>query len=107
MTRKREAIWKKWRGLMREQARSGQTVAAFCRERNLCAPHFFEWKRKLAQAGRAAGAGFVEVKIAAAVERRAGQAIEAVLAGGRRLRIEPGFERGHLLAVIEALEARQ
>jgi hypothetical protein len=35
--RQREA-WTKWRGLVSEQKRSGQTVVAFCRERKLCAP---------------------------------------------------------------------
>jgi len=39
--------WTKWRRLISEQARSGQSVAAFCRERDLCAPHFFWWKRRL------------------------------------------------------------
>lgn len=34
----------KWQRLVSEQARSGQSVAAFCRERKLCAPHFYWWK---------------------------------------------------------------
>ena len=45
---------------MSEQGRSGQSVAAFCRERELCAPHFFAWKKRLREA---AGPKFVEVKL--------------------------------------------
>ena len=38
-------------------------MAAFCRERKLCASHFFWWKKRL---GASAAAKFVEVKLAAA-----------------------------------------
>jgi hypothetical protein len=53
-----------------EQGRSGQSVAEFCRERRLCAPYFYAWKKRLREA--AAGQDvlgapltkFVEVKLA-------------------------------------------
>jgi hypothetical protein len=32
MTKRSKKAWTKWRKLVREQARSGQTVIAFCRE---------------------------------------------------------------------------
>src|SRR5579883_1523959 len=67
----------KWRGLISEQARSGQGVAAFCREQRLCIPHFYWWKKRLraeawpastgngGEAAKGGGAGrFVEVKLA-------------------------------------------
>ena len=38
---------RKWQRLVSEQGRSGQSVAAFCRERQLCASHFFWWKKRL------------------------------------------------------------
>ena len=38
---------RKWQRLVSEQGRSGQSVAAFCRERKLCASHFFWWKKRL------------------------------------------------------------
>jgi hypothetical protein len=47
--RGREA-WAKWRGLVSEQGRSGQSGAAFCRERELCASYFFAWKKRLRHA---------------------------------------------------------
>ena len=65
---------RKWQGLLSEQGRSGESVAAFCRERQLCPSHFFWWKKRL----RAAEPGalrtrlrkFVEVKLIRAVPER-------------------------------------
>jgi len=54
------AVWSKWRGLVSEQESSGQSVSAFCRERGLCAPHMFSWKKRLRQS---AAEGFVEVQV--------------------------------------------
>jgi hypothetical protein len=44
---RRKRAGAKWRKLICQQAKSGQSVAAFCRERGLCAPHFFQWKKRL------------------------------------------------------------
>ena len=53
-----QQVWVKWRKLVREQGRSGQSVVEFCRERRLCAPYFYAWKKRLreADAGREARA---------------------------------------------------
>src|SRR6266853_1435384 len=72
MTRQQRSkkVWRKWRKVVSEQARSGQSVAVFCRERGVCAPQFFAWKKRLRQAE---AAKFVELKLAAAVpEMRCG-----------------------------------
>jgi transposase-like protein len=103
--RRREA-WAKWRGLVSEQAGSGQTVAAFCRQRGLPASQFFAWKRRLRQT---AAEGFVEVQLVCAAPRRTpgyGRAIEVRLSGGHSILVEPGFEADHLRAVVAALERR-
>ena len=97
--RGREA-WAKWRRLISEQNRSGQSVAAFCRERGLCAPHFFAWKKRLSQA--AAGA-FVAVRVAEPAAAVTSRTIEIRL-GGRRVLVEPGFDAAHLRAVLAVLE---
>ena len=66
-------MWAKWRKLVSEQVRSGQSVAAFCQERRLCAPYLFAWKKRLREAAtprRPQGgeaAQFVEVKLVGAV----------------------------------------
>jgi hypothetical protein len=98
--------WTKWVGLVSEQSQSGQTVAAFCRERGLRAWHFYEWKKRLrkSEAGK-----FVEVQVAVPAEpvRPTGarsSAIEIRLRAGRSLLVEPGFDASHLQALLSALE---
>jgi hypothetical protein len=63
MRERRREAWAKWRGLLAEHSGSGQTVAAFCRERGLPASQFFAWKRRLSQA---AAEQFVEVQVVGA-----------------------------------------
>ena len=97
--------WKKWQGLVSEQGRSGQSVAAFCRERDLCAPHFFWWKKRL----RASTATkFVEVQVAEPVASAPGDPrVEVRLPNGRSLMVGRGFDPEHvraLLAVVGAAE---
>src|ERR1700687_3892238 len=91
---------RRWQRLVSEQGRSGQTVAAFCRERQLCAPHFFWWKKRL---GASAPTKFLEVKLAAEIPaaREVGDArVEVVLRNGRSLRVGPGFDRELLRALV-------
>jgi transposase len=108
----------KWQRLVSEQGRSGLSVAAFCRERGMCAPHFFAWKKRLQEAGKPDGAGdsrekFVEVKLAAGPKELratglrppAGDSrVEVVLANGRSLRVGPGFDAGHVRALLAVVE---
>ncbi len=101
--RGREA-WAKWQRLIAEHSGSGQTIAAFCRQRQIPASPSFAWKRRLRQA---IPPPFVEVQLVEAKPQRApGCAIEVALAGGRRLFVEPGFDADHLHALLAALEAR-
>src|SRR5271170_6519160 len=100
MRRGMTEAWTKWRGLVSEQSQSGQSVAAFCRERDLRAWHFYEWKKRLRESE---AAKFVEVRTAALAEpvRAAGArggAIEICLREGRSLLVEPGFDVSHLRA---------
>lgn len=108
MNQRRQQAWSKWRKLVEQQSRSGQSVAAFCRERGLCAPHFFAWKKKLNQTP---AAGFVTVTVAAVTApepptRIEERAIEVHLPRERSLRVWPGFQPGHLEAVLAVLEER-
>ena len=93
---------RKWQGLLSEQGRSGESVAALCRERQLCASHFYWWKKRLGASG---AEKFVEVKLAAAASTLgAGEdgRVEVVLRNGRSLRVGPGFdpELVRLLAAV-------
>jgi len=108
---------RKWQRLISEQGRSGQSVAAFCRERELRASHFFWWKKRLRGAGsearRTPMTRFVEVKLAlAGPERPATDAppggdgrVEVVLRNGQSLRVGPGFDAELVRALVAVVES--
>lgn len=106
----RQAIaeeWTKWRGLISEQAQSGETGAVFCRERGLPVWQFYAWKKRL---GEAAGAKFVEVEVKPARGARESwgrddKVIEVRLSRGLSLFVESGFEASHLRALLSVLES--
>lgn len=102
---RRKKAWAKWRKLICQQAKSRQSVAAFCRERKLCAPHFFAWKKRLSEAE---AQKFVEVKLAASIPApaAAGTGIEVRLKNDVRLVVASGSDAEHLQALIAALESR-
>jgi hypothetical protein len=95
--------WTKWRCLISEQKRNGKSVAAFCRERNLHAPHCYWWKKRLR---RDTTARFVEVQVAESPANVPSDArIEVRLPNGRSLMLGREFDPEHvrgLLAVVEA-----
>ena len=105
MNKRSKKAWTKWRRLVSEQARSGQTVKAFCRERGLCRPYFFVWKKRLEED---VPAKFLEVQVTepgpSVLED---SSVEIRLRNGRSLMVRPGFDAEHvrvLLAVVEAAE---
>jgi hypothetical protein len=95
--------WAKWRRLISEQMQSGESVAAFCRERELRASHFYWWKKRLRENTTAR---FVEVQVAESLANVPGDSrIEVRLQNGRSLMVGRGFDPEHvrgLLAVAEA-----
>ena len=103
MTKRTKKAWAKWRRLVAEQARSGQTVTAFCGERGLCRPYFFVWKKRLC---KSTTTKFLEVQVAESPADVAGDSrIEVRLQNGRSLMVGRGFDPEHvrgLLAVVEA-----
>jgi len=99
-------LWMKWQGLVLEQSQSGQTVAAFCRDRGIRDSQFYDWKKRVRE-GEAAK--FVEVKVKASSEQRTPAperypAIEIRLSKGRSILVEPGFDASHLRALLTVLE---
>jgi len=50
--REREQYWRK---VIRDQAASGLSIAAFCREHQVPAASFFAWRRKLTSAAEPLG----------------------------------------------------
>ena len=95
--------WTKWRGLVSEQTRSGQSVGAFCRERSLCAPHFYWWKKRLRD-GKPTK--FVEVQLAEpTVSAPDDSRIEVRLQNGRSLMVGRGFDPEQVRALLAVVEA--
>src|ERR1700684_3780361 len=89
MNQRGEQAWAKWRELVAEQEQSGQSAAAFCRDRELAGSQFIYWKRRLREAAQAP---FVEVQLAQPgveprVQARAlgSTSIEVPLRNGRSL----------------------
>jgi transposase-like protein len=103
MGKRRTEAWAKWRRIVAEQQRSGKSVAAFCRERGLCASYLFAWKKRLSEAS---AEQFVAVHVVEAGQQASARAIEVRLGGGRSVVVEPGFDAAHFRAVLDALEAR-
>lgn len=106
-----------WRDVVKEFAGSGQTVRAYCAQRQLSEPSFFTWRKMLAQrdaaGAKAAGPAparptFVPVHLAGAgggpEAGTAGSLIEVVLAGGRCVRVGGPVDRAALAAVVAVLE---
>jgi hypothetical protein len=105
MNKRSKKAWTKWRRLISEQARSGQTVKAFCGERGLCRPYFFVWKKRLE---KDTPAKFLEVQVtkheASAPED---SSVEIRLRNGRSLMVRPGFDAEHVLALLAVVEAAE
>jgi hypothetical protein len=108
MRQRKAEMWSKWRGLVADQSQSGQSIAAFCRERGLKCGQFFAWKKRLREAE---APEFVPVEVAPVAEtswpapEMHGGAIEVRPRGGRSLLVEPGFDAHHLRALVSVLEA--
>ena len=99
-------MWSKWRDLISEQGRSGQTIVAFCRDRGLTTSQFYTWRSRLR---KSTAERFLEVQVVKTAARPfpvSRGAIEIRLAEGRCVLVEPGFDPNHLRAVLAALETR-
>ena len=98
----------KWRSLVAEQEASGQSVAAFCRTREVPESLFYYWRKRLREA---AAPEFIEVQVAKPQLRpqpsRAllGSTIEVRLNNGRSLIVPPEFDTSHLRALLAVVES--
>ncbi|HEX4543619.1 MAG TPA: hypothetical protein VH114_10660 [Candidatus Acidoferrum sp.] len=103
MTKRGRKAWTKWRRLVSDQARSGQTVKAFCRERALCRPYFFVWKKRLQ---KSATSRFLELRVQEpAPSAPDDPRVEVRLKNGRSLMVRPGFDAEHVRALLALVEA--
>jgi transposase-like protein len=105
MIKRSKKAWIKWRRLVSEQARSGQSVKAFCREHGLCRPYFFVWKKRLAED---TSTKFLEVQVAGHGPSTPGDSsVEIRLRNGRSLMVRPGFDAEHVRALLVVVETAE
>ena len=109
MNERREQALAKWRVLVAEQEQSGQSVAAFCQNRELAQSQLTYWKRRLRETQ---GAPFVEVQLAQPgaeprVKARAlgSTTIEVRLKNGRSLMVAASFDARHLRALLAVADS--
>ena len=99
----KEQQWRRW---ISDWRASGLSVRAFCERRGLAIPSFYAWRRTLEQRATAKAA-FVPVQILADVAPAKASALELVLAGGRIVRVAPGFDAATLRRLLAALEGER
>lgn len=105
MTKRSKKAWTKWRRLVSEQSRSGQSVKAFCREHSLCRPYFFVWKKRLEEG---TPTKFLEVQVAEHGPSTSGDSsVEIRLRNGRSLMVRSGFDAEHVRALLRVVEAAE
>ena len=94
-----------WRGLVDEQAESGLSAAAFCRDHHLKLPQFYRWRSRLRSVeGNSASNGFLE--LASRTVQPSGSGIRIHLGNGLSIELERLFDPLTLRTAIEALYGR-
>src|ERR1700693_1654667 len=91
-----------WRRLIELWQSSDLTVQDFCACHQLTPASFYAWRRELQQ--RDAANTFVPVRVLADDQPAYGTPIEISLAGGRYVRVTPGFDPATLRQLLQVLE---
>jgi len=102
----------RWRALVIEQERSGESVREFARRRGLSPATLYWWRSRLQRRGskpcrapiELAPVTMLRTELPSRVE--VAGAFELVFGGNRRLRIPVDFDRASLQRLLEVLEER-
>jgi transposase len=97
---RKEEQWWRWIDLQRK---SRLSVRVFCAQHGLTIPSFYAWRRVI-RLRDAATISFVPVHLSADEQPAPASRIEVVLAGGRTLRVAPGFDAATLRQLLTVLE---
>lgn len=90
-----------WAERLTRYRAGSQTVKAFCQAENVSVPSFYQWKKKLAQAGVAATPAFVPVNLAAQPR----DDLDLVLPGGATLKLSMQLDDTSMRRVLGAVVA--
>ena|SRR5262245_18018824 len=91
-----------WRRLIQLWKNSGLSVRAFCARHQITPSSFYAWRRELQQ--RDAATAFVPVRVVTDDQPTSSTSIEILLAGGRSVRITPGFDPATLRQLLVVLQ---
>jgi len=89
-----------WRAIIENQATSGMSIAAYCRDAQIKPSYFYTWRRRLREQQSSAG-GFLELIPGRLPNAASG--IRIRLSGRHYIEVERGFDSSTLRAVVEAL----
>jgi hypothetical protein len=89
-----------WRAIIENQATSGVSIAAYCRDAQIKPSYFYTWRRRLREQQPCAG-GFLELIPDRLTEAASG--IRILLGGKLAIEVERGFDPFTLGAVVETL----
>lgn len=92
-----------WRRRIREWRTSGMSVRAYCALIGVSGPNFYAWRRELDRRGAQTSA-FVPVRIVGDQQSSENGHLEVILAGGRSVRVAPGFDVATLRQLLAVLE---
>jgi transposase len=93
-----------WRQHIRDWQRSGLSIRDFCARRGLSQPSFYAWRSEL-QRRDSEQPLFVPIRpLADDLCPSSIPALEVFLAGGRRIRVAPGFDAATLRQLLVVLE---
>jgi transposase-like protein len=99
MTKPQEERHRYWRQMIAQQEQSGQSVRAFCQQRGISDPNFYQWRKRLAEQ--------LPMRFALVETRRSAPAatvgVELMLTTGERLRVAPGADAATLRLVLSVL----
>lgn len=91
-----------WRGVIENWGASGLSIAAFCRDRGVSPPSFYQWKRKLeAIAPMPPNGKFVSIDLSSGQPRNP---FELILDNGRRIVVPAPFCETSLRHLIRVLQ---
>lgn len=104
-----------WRTLVQEFEKSGTSAKEFAEQRRLNVRTVVWWRSYFRRRGRESEKGPATAVQFATVRRnfeqtsrgiKAGIAGLAIFTGGVRIRVQPGFDRATLMALLDVLDAR-
>lgn len=90
-----------WRAIITNQASSGSSAAAYCRESRINRHLFYSWRRRFKEAAYVDTGGFIELRSDSSFANDAGICIR--LDTGLCIDVARGFDPATLCAVIDTL----